>query len=190
MRGQTPRQHAMRPWPRLPRPAKRDTGPAAFSHEAVTSEAIKNLGALATLETPAHDLVRLRTEAVACLGEPDARAAMRIGGSVDFGPWNLEFHPDGKALAINDVFHAVVHLWDIEADRQIRDIPKASGFAPFSLTARRVVPGGGGLGKPGCLRADGGRRHGSRASCPGRTRRWRWPSTGPVPGWRWPGDWS
>jgi WD40 repeat protein len=95
-------------------------------------EAMRNLARLATLDTPARDPVRLRTEAVACLGEPDARSLVQIGSGL-FGAWDVEFHPDGKTLAINDEYLAQVHLWDIEAGRAIRDIPKANGRAPFAF---------------------------------------------------------
>jgi hypothetical protein len=57
-----------------------ETRALRLSHEAGwRDEAMKNLGRLAALDTPGRDLVRLRTEAVACLGEPDARPLVGMG---------------------------------------------------------------------------------------------------------------
>ena len=95
-------------------------------------EAMKNLARLAALDTPGRDLVRLRTEAVACLGEPDARPVMDTDPG-DKGAWLLGFGPDGKVLAIDDDKAARVSLWDVEANRPIRDVPKAGPRAPFAL---------------------------------------------------------
>ena len=98
---------------------------------------MKNLTRLAALETPARDLFRLRTEAVAALGEPDVRPVLTIGQGA-FTAWDVAFRPDGKALAINDEKEAVVRLWDIEADRPIRDVPRRAAMprSPSGPTGR------------------------------------------------------
>ena len=114
-------------------------------------EALGNLARLATLPTPRRDLVELRTEAVACLGDFDIREVARLDspGSDVFG---LEFLADGRTLATAQGT-GVVHLWDLAGPSHVATFADDGGtggrwgwpasFEPWPSVIRR--PGGGGL---------------------------------------------
>ena len=87
--------------------------------------ALGNLARLVTLPTPRRDLVELRSEAVACLGEFDIRevARFRAPRGEAFG---LDFLADGRTLASA---HRVggVQLWDVAGRKHAGTIPDAGG---------------------------------------------------------------
>lgn len=76
-------------------------------------EALGNLARLATMPTPRRDLVELRTEAVACLGETDVVEAARLEG-FRRGVWSLEFSPDSGALA-TAASNGDLDLWGVSS---------------------------------------------------------------------------
>ena len=110
--------------------------------------ALGNLRRLAGMDTPQRDLVKLRSEAVACLAELDVREVVRLEGNtqVVFG---LDFSPDGKTLASAD-YGGHVCVWELSEGRQLRQItdPRPasaahwwSNWAPLPFV--RFRPGGG-----------------------------------------------
>src|SRR5262249_51872656 len=60
--------------------------------------ALGNLRRLAGMDIPQRDLVDLRSEAVACLAELDAREVLRLEGHTEL-VYGLDFSSDGKTLA-------------------------------------------------------------------------------------------
>ena len=109
--------------------------------------ALGNLRRLAGMDTPQRDLVKLRSEAVACLAELDVRELLRLDGQtqVVFG---LDFSPDGKTLASAD-YDGHVFVWELSEGRPLRQItdPAASATGWWSDSAPlpfvRFRPGGG-----------------------------------------------
>ncbi len=100
------------------------------------------------MDTPQRDLVKVRSEAVACLAELDVREVLRLEGQtqVVFG---LDFSPDGKTLASAD-YDGHVCVWELSEGRQLRQItdPRTasaahwwSNWAPLPFV--RFRPGGG-----------------------------------------------
>ncbi len=74
-------------------------------------EALENLARLAVMPTPRRDLVELRNEAVASLGEFDVVQVMRLEGlqgTVD----QLDFSPDSRTL-VTATRSGSVDLWDV-----------------------------------------------------------------------------
>jgi serine/threonine protein kinase len=82
--------------------------------------ALGNLRRLAALETPERDLAELRTEAVACLAEMDAREVLRLEGHTHL-VYGLDFSPDGKALA-SAGYDGRVILWDRAEGQVLRQV--------------------------------------------------------------------
>src|SRR5439155_15035746 len=72
---------------------------------------------LAAIDTPRRDLVELRTEAVACLGERDARPSTHLVGHTHYVV-ALDFSPDGATLASGSA-DGSVRLWDPATGRQL-----------------------------------------------------------------------
>jgi WD40 repeat protein len=109
--------------------------------------ALDNLRRLALMDTPRRDLVELRSEAVACLSELDAREVFHLPGHTE-AVYGLDFTPDGKALA-SAGYDGRVFIWDTDDARELRKITDpnaaATGFwgprAPLPVV--RFRPGGG-----------------------------------------------
>jgi WD40 repeat protein/tetratricopeptide (TPR) repeat protein len=111
---------------------------------------LENLGRLAGMETPRRDLTTLRSEAVACLGEFDAREVMRFLGH-RYAVWSLDFSRDGKTLATASE-DGTVRLWDVAAGTHLRTLvdpghaDAARRVSPeWPVPCARFLPGGGGL---------------------------------------------
>src|SRR5262249_7515825 len=87
-------------------------------------EALANLARLAVMPTPRRDLVELRTEAVACIGEFDVEEVARLqGGSSTLE--SLAFSAGGKTHASANE-HGEPHLWDLAARRHAGKVPAAA----------------------------------------------------------------
>ena len=84
-------------------------------HSGWRTQALDNLAQLSRDDNPVRDLVALRSEAVACLGETDVTEWKTIpfGKSMVSA---LDFSPDGKVLAGANT-QGEVFLWDIETGR-------------------------------------------------------------------------
>ncbi len=97
-------------------------------------DALGNLARLATMPSPRRDLVELRTEAVACLGESDVVEVARLQGFRGT-IWSLDFSPDSRALATATT-NGDLHLWDV-ASRQHswQVVDPAGGDAPSGWPA-------------------------------------------------------
>ena len=84
-------------------------------------DALGNLARLAILPAPRRDLVELRNEAVACLGDFDIHEVARLDDSkgVAFG---LDFLADGPTLA-SAHRNGVIHLWDAAKGAHLATLP-------------------------------------------------------------------
>ncbi len=91
-------------------------------------DALQNLHRLARLDTPLRDLIELRTEAIACIGEFDAREEARLQGHRDY-VWSLDFSPDSKTLVSAD-YAGVLRLWDLAGKRALRSLTDGAAAAP------------------------------------------------------------
>ena len=77
--------------------------------------ALSSLGRLTAIDTPGRDLVELRSQAVACLGELDVREVARLTGSKGMIR-SLDFSPDGRTLATASEEDDPL-IWDLEGRR-------------------------------------------------------------------------
>ncbi len=75
-------------------------------------EALANLARLAVMPTPRRDLVELRTEAVASIGEFEVKEVARFEGRDVESVYSLDFSPDSKTLVTASEV-GVVDLWDV-----------------------------------------------------------------------------
>ncbi len=73
--------------------------------------AFANLSSNAAMSLPQRDLLELRSEAVACLGQLDVREVARFGGRSN-GVWSLDFSPDGAMLASADG-RGIMRVWEV-----------------------------------------------------------------------------
>jgi WD40 repeat protein/serine/threonine protein kinase/tetratricopeptide (TPR) repeat protein len=108
--------------------------------------ALGNLRRLAAMETPERDLAELRTEAVACLAEMDAREVLRLEGHTEL-VYGLDFSPDGKTLA-SAGSDGRLFLWDRDEGQVVRQVAdravKGKFWTPEApLPVVRFRPGGG-----------------------------------------------
>jgi WD40 repeat protein len=92
-------------------------------------QALANLGRLAVMPTPRRDLVELRTEAVASIGEFGVKELARFegGDAPPGGGWcatSLDFSPDSKRIASASKT-GDVDLWDVPNVTQRRRIADA-----------------------------------------------------------------
>ncbi len=113
-------------------------------------EALANLARLAVMPTPRRDLVQLRTEAVASIGEFDVHEVARFQGGT--GPRMTEalaFSADGNSLvAARD--DGELQLWDVAARRHAGTVPAAAVGpdgagnppAPLPVASVRYLPDG------------------------------------------------
>ena len=83
-------------------------------------KALETLARLAAMPTPRRDLVELRTEAVASLGEFDTVEVGRLEATRE-GVWALHFSPDSGTLATAP-FGGGVQLWKVSPPRFERTI--------------------------------------------------------------------
>jgi WD40 repeat protein/serine/threonine protein kinase len=110
-------------------------------------KALGNLRRLAAMDMPKRDFAELRSEAVACLAEADAREALHLEGHTEV-LYGLDFSPDGKALA-SAGYDGQVIVWDLAEGNVVRQVtdPAASdkGFwtSAAPLPVVRFRPGGG-----------------------------------------------
>jgi WD40 repeat protein len=111
--------------------------------------ALQKLQNLAQMDTPQRNLVELRSEAIACLGEFDAREVMRLEGH-SHSVWSLDFSPDGKLLATAG-WDGRVQIWDVNEGKQVREVT-VSGLNPkviydneYFIPSVRFRPDGTGL---------------------------------------------
>ncbi len=74
-------------------------------------DAMGNLARLSTMGTPRRDLVELRSEAVASLGEFDIVEVAQLEGFRGT-VWSLDFSPDSQVLATATI-NGDLHLWDV-----------------------------------------------------------------------------
>ena len=96
----------------LSRTAQRGQGPAVSGISlGWRDDALGNLARLTTMPTKRRDLVELRTEAAASLGEFDVIEVARFEG-LRGTAWSLDFSPDSRALATATV-DGDLHLWDV-----------------------------------------------------------------------------
>jgi Protein kinase domain len=110
--------------------------------------ALSNLARLAAAETPSRDLLALRTEAVACLGQLDGREIARLetgGGHIR----SVDFSPDGSMLA-SLAYTGRLDLWDVSKKvRHLEWIDPAADtarmYAAAPMPAVRFQPGSGRL---------------------------------------------
>ncbi|MFI5455437.1 MAG: protein kinase [Isosphaerales bacterium] len=82
--------------------------------------ALLGLSRLTAIDTPGRDLVELRGQAVACLGELDVRELARLKGSKGMIR-SLDFSLDGRTLATASEEDDVL-LWDLEGRRLMRRV--------------------------------------------------------------------
>jgi serine/threonine protein kinase len=104
-------------------------------------DALGKLAHLVTVSFPGHDLVPLRSEAVACLAGLDVREVARFEshlGSV----WSLDFSPDGKTLA-SAGYEGTVWVWDVAGLRPARrlDDPGSDPRQWYNPSAPRPAVG-------------------------------------------------
>jgi WD40 repeat protein/tetratricopeptide (TPR) repeat protein len=107
-------------------------------------EALANLARLAVMPIPTsrRDLVQLRTEAVASIGEFDVREVARFQGAHATAV-SLAFSADGKTL-VSAHDDGELHLWDLAARRHAGKIPaaavgpRAAGAPPPTTTPASV----------------------------------------------------
>jgi WD40 repeat protein/tetratricopeptide (TPR) repeat protein len=108
--------------------------------------ALNNVRQLATLQTPARDLVELRSETVACLGELDMKEVDRFEGHLHL-VYGLDFSPDGSMLA-SAGYDGNVFLWTLGEHRPAMklsdDAASSAGLwsSAAPLPVVRFQPGG------------------------------------------------
>ena len=104
------------------------------------AEALANLARLAAMPTPRRDLMQLRTEAVACIGEFDIEEVARLQGGPDL-PAAVAFSADGKTL-VSVRGDGGLHLWDLTAQRHAGNVPaEAPGLDAAGVPlAKRAAP--------------------------------------------------
>ena len=108
------------------------------------NENLANLARMAVMPTSRRDLVELRTEAVATLGEFDVKEVARLEEFRGHAS-SCDFSPDGRMLA---TAHAAggVNLWDVPRRRHLRQIldpagrSDATGQRAAGCQARGPVP--------------------------------------------------
>jgi WD40 repeat protein len=109
--------------------------------------ALRSLGRLTAIDTPGRDLVELRSQAVACLGELDVREVARLTGSKGMIR-SLDFSPDGRTLATASEEDDPL-IWDLEGRRLARRVVDPALDPPQFRTPNapwpsvRFRPGGG-----------------------------------------------
>jgi serine/threonine protein kinase/WD40 repeat protein len=94
------------------------------------AQALENLRRLVQLSGPRRDLVELRSEAVACLSEPDVREVRTLVGNNQF-IHSLDFNPDGTLLAAAS--QGGLLLWDVASGRRLRAVADDTAFFPPRL---------------------------------------------------------
>ncbi|HEX8200324.1 MAG TPA: protein kinase, partial [Isosphaeraceae bacterium] len=110
-------------------------------------EALRTLGRMATLPAPQRDLAALRSEAVACLVEFDAREVGRLERGRIYNIRSLAFSPDGSILA-SAAYDGRLHLWDVAGARHLRviadpDVKPSQVYRPGApMAAVRFRPDG------------------------------------------------
>ena len=112
-------------------------------------DALSNLARLATMPTPRRDLVELRDEAVASLGEFDIVEVARFTG-LRCKVWSLDFSPDSRMLA-TAALNGEVDLWDVPRRRHSRRVHDPAGSSrpgnqptwEDPLVYARFLPDGG-----------------------------------------------
>jgi WD40 repeat protein len=116
------------------------------------AQALENIRRLVRLSGPRRDLVELRSEAVACLSEPDVREVRELAGNKHF-IYSLDVNPDGTLLAAAS--HGGLLLWDVPSGRQVRAVTDDTAvFHPHLLhpapwPAVRFAPDGRSLAYAG-----------------------------------------
>ena len=124
-------------------------GPSGWLTRRAAHAALGNLGRLTGMDTPQRDLVALRSEAVACLAELDAREVLRLEGHTHL-VYGLDFSPDGKTLA-SAGYDGRVCVWDLAGGQLVRQVtdpaaaPTGHWSAQAPLPVVRYRPGGGSL---------------------------------------------
>ena len=78
-------------------------------------EALANLARLAVMPTPRRDLVELRDEAAASIGEFDVVEVARLEG-LRGSAWSLDFSPDSRSL-VAATMNGDLHLYDVARRR-------------------------------------------------------------------------
>jgi WD40 repeat protein/serine/threonine protein kinase/tetratricopeptide (TPR) repeat protein len=108
---------------------------------------LEKLRRLALMDTQERNLAELRSEAVACLAQVDAREVLRLEGHTEL-VYGLDFSPDSKTLA-SAGYDGRLFLWDLTDGHLVRKVsdPGASGQRFWSsvapLPAARFRPSGG-----------------------------------------------
>jgi WD40 repeat protein/serine/threonine protein kinase/tetratricopeptide (TPR) repeat protein len=90
--------------------------------------ALANLAQLAAVPLPRRDLVELRTEAIACLGEFDIVEVARLEGFRN-SVWSLAFGLDSQVLATVTT-NGDLDLWDVARRQHAWQIADPTGTAP------------------------------------------------------------
>jgi WD40 repeat protein len=111
-------------------------------------DALSNLARLATMPTPRRDLVELRDEAVASLGEFDIVEVARLIAPCKV--WSLDFSPDSRML-LTAAINGDTDLWDLPRRRHARRVHDPAGLIrPTSwpspedpMVHARFLPDGG-----------------------------------------------
>ena len=91
-------------------------------------DVLGNLARLTTIPSPRRDLVELRTEAVASLGEFDIVEVARFEGFKG-SVWSLDFSADSRFLVTATLGWNDVHLWDVSRRQLLWHLHDPAGRA-------------------------------------------------------------
>ena len=101
--------------------------------------AFENLRQLADLKTPERNLTDLRSEAVACLGELDAREIDRFTGHHTHLVYGLHFQPDGHQLATAG-YDGNIFLWNLGERRPALELTDHAASPADMWSSKAPLP--------------------------------------------------